>query len=733
MAKLTTEQALMKAKAHLRKGDTDTARHLYRTILQTFPQNKRARQALAKLDQGEKGAGEKTASHRRLSQDVLDRLIGRFNSGDLKGVAAEAERLSSDFPTTALLSNILGAANRGVGRLDKAEKSFARAAAVNPSYPDAFNNLGNVLKEQGRLSDAMASVSRAIQLRAEYAEAHNNMGDILKGLGRSEEAIDSFRRAIRLRSSFSDAHNNLGIALNDLDRPEEAAGSFLHATRLTPDFAHAHNNLGVTYRKLGRLEDAVESFTNALRIAPDFTAAHNNLGNAFRDLGRLDEAVAAFGQAIRIRSDYAEAHNNLGSALLEQGRLDDAVASFSMAIQLKNDLVDAHANLIEAFEISNRLDDAGLAIDRMEQIFPDIPDSLKLRRAIHSFRSGDASTAVTELSTIDGDRLVPKLRTKHLEFLARALEASGDYQAAFAQTEALNRLILETHVKFRQPADAYLRQIQARCGDLNSAGPPLPRTAAPRPATSPVFMVGFPRSGTTLLDTFLRGHPRVDIVEEMPMLDKAIEHIGEFKNLHELEKLPLETREHMLNLYNDELDQHVRSGPEDLVIDKLPMNIVRMPEINALFPGARIILSVRHPLDCILSCYKQNFKMNRPMYLMLSLKTAAELYDAAMSIFHSCQERYSLDVHVLRYEDLVANPEKVLRPAIDFIGLDWNDAILDHQTTARTRVRIGTPSYSQVSERLYQRSTYLWRKYEKHVGHISPKVRRWTETFGYTD
>jgi len=246
---------------------------------------------------------------------------------------------------------------------------------------------------------------------------------------------------------------------------------------------------------------------------------------------------------------------------------------------------------------------------------------------------------------------------------------------------------------------------------------------------SPVFLVGFPRSGTTLLDTILMSHPETEVLEEEPALQNGLEALGGFDSIASAS------------------DEQVRKGrdayfetargltplePGKLLIDKNPLSMNFVPAIKRLFPDAKIILALRHPCDVLLSCYITNFQPNNAMASFLWLETAAELYDLSFSYFEQAREVLSPAVHTVIYENIVADRDRELRPLFEFLGLRWDDRVLDHQSTAKGRGHIKTASYAQVVEPIYSRSAGRWHKYRKHLEPILPVLEPWVMRFGYS-
>ena len=256
------------------------------------------------------------------------------------------------------------------------------------------------------------------------------------------------------------------------------------------------------------------------------------------------------------------------------------------------------------------------------------------------------------------------------------------------------------------------------------AAPPI--SACP----SPTFLVGFPRSGTTLLDTFLMGHPGVAVLEEEPMLAAAARILGDQIDLERVDTAQIvEARE----AYVAELDRHrpKDAGNGVMVIDKLPLAMTGAAVIHRLFPDAKIIFAQRHPADAVLSCFLQSFRLNDAMANFLDISDAAQFYDVAMRVWTRTRDVLDLNTFDLVYEDLVDDPSHALRPLANWLGLDWNDAVLDHQATATARGAIVTPSYDQVTQPIHRRSVGRWNNYDLQIAPIRSLLDPWAIRLGY--
>lgn len=246
---------------------------------------------------------------------------------------------------------------------------------------------------------------------------------------------------------------------------------------------------------------------------------------------------------------------------------------------------------------------------------------------------------------------------------------------------------------------------------------------------SPVFLAGFPRSGTTLLDTMLMGHSDVSVMEEKLVLDVVGREYGGFDAIADYDEQKVrEARQR----YFDAASRVGANMSARVLVDKNPLHLMQVPLIHRLFPDARFILAMRHPADVILSCYFSNFRTTPSLMNFLRLDDAAEFYDLAFSMWQKSSDLMPINVHTIVYERLVEEPEAQLRSLAGWLELDWRDEMLDHTRTAASREFIATASYAQVTEPIYRRSVGRWEKYRRHLEPVLPVLRPWAERFGYS-
>jgi len=251
------------------------------------------------------------------------------------------------------------------------------------------------------------------------------------------------------------------------------------------------------------------------------------------------------------------------------------------------------------------------------------------------------------------------------------------------------------------------------------------------PTPAPVFLIGFPRSGTTLLDQILSSHSQIVCLEEKEFLTDALSQIlASGVGLDRLATLSADDISTVRRAYWERVQLAAPTSPSAVIIDKMPLHVTLAPILRIIFPEARYIFALRDPRDVILSCYQQHFKLNAAMEQFLQLETAAALYDAVMQLWLTCRERLRLRFCEVRYEDVVADLEREGRRLAAFLDLEFESGMLDHRSTALKRL-ILTPSAQQVIEPIYARSVGRWRRYEAHLRPVLPVLNTWASRLGY--
>ena len=511
--------------------------------------------------------------------------------------------------------------------------------------------------------------------------------------------------AQQVLSQFGEDANALMILAGIRGEAGDTAGSielYERARAVMPSHIHVLTNLAAAYRATGRLHEARIVLEEALQIDRRFAIGHNNLGNVLLDIGDREGAKRAYERAVVVQANYAEPVAGLARIAEEEHRLDDArrLAERALSLQAGN-------------------------------------TSAAMTRARAVYRLGDAARAAADLAALlRSPALTPTNRVVAEGYLGEALDKLGRYDEAFA---AFTRANQQQHAQSAATWAADTGPLSLTAVERLTAfveGVDL-STWRPAPPShpgdpSPVFLVGFPRSGTTLLDQILASHPKITTLEERDTLvDSAMALVKPEGGFDFWATLSDADIEQMRTLYW----QQVQAGllgqrMRDVFVDKLPLNAVLLPVIYRLFPDAKIVFAIRDPRDTVLSCYQQRFGLTAAMFQLLRLDTASRYYDAVMKLVSASRAKLPLAVHEVRYEAVESDFDATVGGLLEFLGVPWDDGVRNYAETAKTRA-IGTPSASQVVQPLYATAQGKWRNYGSFLEPVLPTLEPWVRAFGY--
>jgi tetratricopeptide (TPR) repeat protein len=634
--------------------------------------------------------------------------LDAFRRGDLGRARAIAERELQSSPSS-VGEHLLGLIHCRLGDPLKGVEHLRSALEAEPDNLQFRVMLARALIDCRRPEEALAVAVPAAGTSAGELALWHARAEAADAAGRSEESIEAWERLCRAGVSDWRIWRSYGGALAAGQRWQEAAAAFRRAIALNPGEAPLRRVLATALARAGRHDESADELRRWVEAEPGDPTSRVLLARLLADLGRNEECLAEL--------DAALLHSTGRTFGGDGGRLlEIALASGEVDVPLLRELAHLLERISALHALRSLLDEAearGVARDQLG--YPAAAIALK---------DGDAKEA-KRLLLADSPESDP-VRWHWL--MARIADALGETDTAFAEADLMNRSAPD-HDSWRKRSAAHLHWVRELAGLVTEDW--AKRIAVPGPTRrpSPVFLVGFPRSGTTLLDTFLMGHPDAAVLEEVPLVH-AIEAV--LGNIAELPDRSPEQLERAREAYFDELDRHVDPAFTGLIIDKLPLNLVAVPLLHAVFPDARFIFAQRHPCDCVLSCFMQGFALNASMACFLDINDAASYYDAVMSVWTHSRETLPLDVHTMVYEEMVADPEAALRPLVCFLGLDWSDELLDHRRTAIRRGAISTPSYDQVVQPVTTRASGRWRRYEKQLEPVLPVLLPWARRLGYS-
>ncbi len=686
--------------------------------------------------------------------EALAIAIQHHQAGRLQAAEQIYRQILAVEPNHGDAIHLLGLIAHQVGKHEVAVEYIRRAIGLKENVPAFHSNLGNVLKEQGKLDEAIACYRRALELKPDFADAHHNLGVAFKDQGKLDEAIACYRRALELKPDYAEAHHNLGLALSDQGKLDEALACCRRAVELKPEFAEAHNNLGTALSAQRKLDEAIACWRRAVALKPDFAEAHNNLGNALKDQEKLDEAIACWRRAVELKPDFAEAHNNLGNALKDQGKLDEAIACYRRALALKPDFAEAHNNLGVALKDQGKLEESLACYRRAVELKPDLAEAHNnlgsaaaeigdlqgaegfFRAALrHNSRFASAHYNLAELlgGKLPQTDLAAQRRLLAetdltgaqrvwLHFaLAKVLDARGEYAEAAEHLErgnALQRSEWRNRGREYDPTEHELlvtRMIAActpaffaRVGGFGLE------------SELPVFIVGLPRSGTTLVEQILASHSQVFGAGELDLARDTMAALGA-QAADAVEALGQLDRQTAQRLASRHLESLRALSPAALrIVDKMPENYLYLGLLASLFPRAKVIHCRRDLRDVAVSCWMTHFRHLRWTNDQQHIASRFHEYQRLMEHLRKALPAPLLEVD---YEETVADLEGVARKLVAWCGLTWEPSCLEFHQAKRP---VRTASAIQVRQPVFRTSVERWRHYEQALAPLFARLEEMT-------
>jgi tetratricopeptide (TPR) repeat protein len=561
------------------------------------------------------------------------------------------------------------------GNWRAAEHLYRDALSIDPRHADSLHLLGVIATEAGRYEEALEWIGRALDVVPGYAAAHHNLGNALLASGAAEAAVAAYNTGLQLQPHRAAGHYNLANALARLERWDEALENYRIALALRPGYAPAYNNMGIALERVGRLEEASGAYTAALQHDPDHAEACNNLANVLKGLGRTGEALALYEKAADVQQDMRAATALANKALL----------------------------LLETGDVAESRRVTGQALDADSSCVP----AWHIRAQLTEFAKGDPDIDSMEaLLASASSGAMPLDERIRLEFaLGKAWLDTGEADWAFSHFHEGNRLKRLTFTYDDEAMGRWMTNI------ADSFTPALFQEHEGRGhrTEKPVFIVGMPRSGTTLVEQILASHPDVHGAGELQCLPDLVAGLSNFPQAVRAGPQSLD----LIRLGRGYEDRAAVTAPGKLrVVDKMPANFPFAGLIHLILPKARIIHCRRDPADTCLSCYTKTFRGAVPYaYDLLELGRYYRRYDVLMAHWRVLlpPERF-MEVH---YEDVVENLEYEARRLVAFCGLTWNESCLAFHTTRR---QIQTASAHQVIRPIYRTSVGRARHYAAHLG-----------------
>jgi len=497
----------------------------------------------------------------------------------------------------------------------------------------------------------------------------NILGACYESLGQLENAIKAFETAINIKPNYDEAYFNLGVVIKRTGSLSRAIISYKNAIQIKPNYPEAHNNLGTALKEDGQLEAAIESYEWAIAYKPDFAESHNNLGNALIDSGNLDGAIKSYEKAIASNSKYAEPYNNLGNAFKQLGQLDEAIKNYEMALMINPKFVESH-----------------LELSRIKKYKKNEPQIANMQSML----------AEESLSLIN--RIGINFALAHVN---EGLENQDDQFKFLNEANSLRKKELNYSFDKDQKLFSNIRDSFKSPYKLGKKSLFIPT------AIKPIFVVGMPRSGTSLVEQIIDSHHDAYGAGELNTINKFIfPLLSKHSNVSEKDLLSLRQN------YLDYLS--ILNIPERIIIDKMPLNFRYIGFILSAFPEAKIVHLKRDAMATCWSIYKYYFNGNEYSYNLKDLANYYLLYQELMDFWH---QLFPNNIYDISYEELTINQEEETRKVLKFCELDWDEDCLNFHNNVRA---VKTTSTFQVRQKIYQGSSEAWKK---HKAYLKPLLK----------
>ena len=654
---------------------------------------------------------------------ILRRATTAARSGRVKDARRIAETGLADGCDSAALHALMGWLLVREGEFATAVVHLEQAREDRPQDSIIVRNLATALVGCERYGEAIEALSATPDSGRAGGDLQRLRGYAAQMSGDLSMAIDAYERVVKIEPLDWETWNNLGNARVGAGDHSGGIAALGRAAALNSRSGPTRLNLARALRQAGEFGEAAAQLRSMANDFPSETTALIDLATLLGvDLGDDQGALRALEQAVERSPNDVGLLVNLGHQQLLALAIHEAEVTFERALSLDPMNMDAFLGLAEALE-HGRPDGLPDLVARAEAAhIGEAP--LAFLRALTAWREHRHEAGIRALRQVPED-FEPERRW-HLE--GQLLDAEGQCDAAFLAFTRMNAAHAADPSQPVGRAAELRRRLQEQL-DLTTqawheswAAPPMPAERAP------VFLLGFPRSGTTLLDTMLMGHRQIQVMEERPIMARLEAEIGGFKGIAALGEDGVRKAR---KRYFEMASGFVGLRDDTILVDKSPLHLQRLPQIVRLFPEARVILALRHPADVVLSCFMSSFRLNASMANFLDLETAAEFYDLSFKLWENARGLFPVEVRTVIYEEMIEEPEAALRPIIESLGLFWDSQVLDHQRTARTRGVISTASYAQVTKPLYTDARGRWHRYRRHLEPVLPILAPWIRKFGY--
>jgi len=679
---LTLEQAMRLAEQHQATGNLQQADQTLRQILQAQPKHAPALHLLGIIAHQ---SGNSELATQLITQAIdIQPDVALFHSnlgemcrmlGRLDEAISHGEKAISLDPGNASAHSNLGIAWYDKDDLDRAEACQKKALGIHPSMIAALNNMGSICRNRKELEAAEEYYRKVLAIAPQHLESINNLGAILTEKEQPEKSVELLQQALNLHPDYADAHHNIAIAWLVLEQEDKAESAFNRELQLRPSAPEPYQGLAQLHLSRKNLAEAEQMAVRAMELAPNKAEIYSIMGDIHTQAGFPDKAEADYARALELDAELESAHLGKGHLLMEQGQMDAAKTSFGHALELNPDSMGAKLALVHSGKVTDGDENMAALVTEAEKL-----DTMLETKAMSlHFALGKCFD-----DTKQYDKAFPhflegcRLRRKRIEYSAEANDQYGQNIRTFFNRKNMDSLR----------------------GEAN-------------PSDLPIFVLGMPRSGTTLTEQIIASHPDVHGAGELPdLLDIAADPRGNGASDYPQSLVGITQAELKIMGERYVAGLAERNPAAARITDKMPANFNCLGLIHLMLPQAKIVHVKRNPVDTCLSNFTKLFghKAQPQSYNLTEIGLYYRNYARLMEHWREVLPERSF--YEVQYEELVADNENQARALIDYCDLDWNGACLDFHKTKRI---VRTASITQVRQPIYKTSVERWRKYETHL------------------
>ncbi len=596
------------------------------------------------------------------------------------------------------------------GALEKAEELYIHILKKQANQPDALHLLGALKKQQGHMDEAKGYAEKAVQLRPSMSDAWSNLAGIYLALQDMKGAEMAFQNAAKNSKETPKFHLDLVRfyqSKNNMVAAKKASENFLKYCPKAQEAWFWHSQMLAAN---GELEAASVVASNAVNALPQSADIFYNLGLILLKMADFDGARTATTQALNLKPHHPHLLMQMGMVEMASRNYKEALVWLEQAAGNAEVALTAYTALAEVYEKLNNAEKASEAVSKGLSLKKDAPVLLYVK-ALLARREGELEQAETLLKQVLSQPLPAQHKVMVMFEYGRVLDRLNRYGEAYQALVSANHLYARLSPQIEAQKQGYLSEIE-RLKAL------LPTYSAHKKLDVPhaplVFLVGFPRSGTTLLDQILDAHTQIHVMEEQDCVTDMLAHaLKDGKTAVEsYDDLEVSDIKELQEFYWNRVEKAMGKRAEGMFVDKYPLNITKAIYLRKIFPEAKFIFAARHPFDVVLSNFMQSFEMNAAMANFLAIEDAVHLYDEVLDLWESTSKAADFNVHYVSYEDVVQDMEGEARKLIEFVGMEWESSVLKYRERSSSEKTIQTPSYSQVVEPIYGRAKGRWENYK---------------------